>query len=63
MRASFRSQDFLIKGVSTGRDTGLVGVGIEFIDRYNLSTFVGYDLRVNSQLLEHNVGAGLLVYF
>ena len=63
MRASFRGEDFGVVGVSTGRDTGLVGVTLEFIDRYNLSTFVGYDLRVNSQLLEHNVSLGVLFFF
>ena len=63
LRATFRDQFFEVQGVSVGRDTGLVGVGIEFIDRYNLSTFIGYDLRVNSQLLEHNVNVGVLFFF
>ena len=43
--------------------TGLVGVSLEFVDRNNLSTFVGYDLRANSKLLEHNVSLGVLIYF
>jgi outer membrane autotransporter protein len=63
MRATFDSQFFEVKGASVGRDTGLVGIGFEFLDRNDLSTFVGYDLRINSQLLEHNVNLGILFRF
>ena len=63
LRAAFEGQAFEVAGVSTGQNTGLVGVTFEFIDRGNLSTFFGYDLRVNSQLLEHNVNLGVLFSF
>ncbi len=38
-------------------------LGVEFIDRYNLSTFIGYDLRINAQLLEHNISGSVRYHF
>ena len=33
------------------------------LDGHWAGTFVGYDVRINSQLLEHNVSGGILVHF
>ncbi|MED5261630.1 MAG: autotransporter domain-containing protein [Myxococcota bacterium] len=61
--ASIGGNPFSVEGASTGRDFGLVGTTIEFIDSGGLSTFLGYDFRGNTKLQEHNLSLGLLIHF
>jgi len=52
---------FSVEGATAGASTGVVGLGVEFIDRRNLSTLVSYDARLGSGLVEHIVSLGFLV--
>jgi outer membrane autotransporter protein len=63
LNARISGQPFEVAGVSVGRDIGLVGLGVEFIDAGGLSTFLGYDARFNTEFVEHNATIGILVRF
>ena len=63
LNARISGQPFEVAGVSIGRDIGLVGLGVEFIDAGGLSTFLGYDARFNTEFVEHNATIGILVRF
>ena len=61
--ARISGQPFGIEGVSVGRDIGLAGLSLEFIDAGGLSTFLSFDARANTEFVEYNGSAGILFRF
>jgi outer membrane autotransporter protein/CSLREA domain-containing protein len=52
---------FSVRGAELPRDTGVVGVEWTLTDAGRLHVFAGYDLAINSDLLQHSVALGLEV--
>ncbi|MFP6579895.1 MAG: autotransporter outer membrane beta-barrel domain-containing protein, partial [Myxococcota bacterium] len=61
--ASISGSAFEVQGKSPGRHVGLLGASLEFIDRGGVTTYLSYDFRGNTDMLEHTASAGIQVRF